>query len=195
MQILLIRHGQSEADILDVHEGRADFSLTSEGCEQANRMARRVLQEFPPEFIWASTLKRASETASILQETINCPIEFLPELQERNNGDLAGKPAKEVSYPSNLLPHEKLGTTGETQFEFRARAEHALSYIIANSQSYNRIAIVAHGWMITNLFHAFLGMPMVNDVYFLTGDTGIHLLEINERGSVVHFTNSTTHLK
>lgn len=27
MDILLIRHGQSEADILNVHEGRADFSL------------------------------------------------------------------------------------------------------------------------------------------------------------------------
>jgi bisphosphoglycerate-dependent phosphoglycerate mutase len=59
MQILLIRHGQSEADILDVHEGRADFLLTSEGRKQASLMAQRVLQEFPPEFIWASTLKRA----------------------------------------------------------------------------------------------------------------------------------------
>ena len=28
MQILLIRHGESEADILNVHEGRADFELT-----------------------------------------------------------------------------------------------------------------------------------------------------------------------
>lgn len=30
MQILLIRHGESEADILHVHEGRADFELTGQ---------------------------------------------------------------------------------------------------------------------------------------------------------------------
>ena len=28
MILLVIRHGQSEADILDVNEGRADFCLT-----------------------------------------------------------------------------------------------------------------------------------------------------------------------
>jgi len=28
MQILLIRHGESEANILNVHEGRTDFELT-----------------------------------------------------------------------------------------------------------------------------------------------------------------------
>jgi len=28
MNLLIIRHGQSEADILKVHEGRATFNLT-----------------------------------------------------------------------------------------------------------------------------------------------------------------------
>lgn len=28
MNILVIRHGQSEADILQVHEGRVDYPLT-----------------------------------------------------------------------------------------------------------------------------------------------------------------------
>jgi 2,3-bisphosphoglycerate-dependent phosphoglycerate mutase len=31
MEILLIRHGESEADLLQVHEGRADFELTDRG--------------------------------------------------------------------------------------------------------------------------------------------------------------------
>lgn len=31
MRILVIRHGESEADLLDVHEGRADFELTKRG--------------------------------------------------------------------------------------------------------------------------------------------------------------------
>ena len=38
--ILLIRHGESEADLLKVHEGRADFSLTEQGKQQAAAMAK-----------------------------------------------------------------------------------------------------------------------------------------------------------
>jgi 2,3-bisphosphoglycerate-dependent phosphoglycerate mutase len=74
MQILLIRHGESEADILNVHEGRADFPLTELGRKQVRLMAEKVKHEFPPDFIWASTLKRASETATILADKVGCPI-------------------------------------------------------------------------------------------------------------------------
>ncbi|MFE1631256.1 histidine phosphatase family protein [Brevibacillus reuszeri] len=195
MQILLIRHGQSEADLLDVHEGRADFPLTSVGIEQAKKMAMRVQEELPPDFIWASTLKRASETANILANKIGCPIKYLPELQEHNNGDLAGKPLTEGPHPSELLPHEKLGNVGETKIEFRARGEQIFSLIKKNSEEYNRIAIVSHGGMISRILESFLQLPVIHDAYFLTGDTGIHFIECNSRGRLVRFINCTSHLK
>lgn len=46
MRLLMIRHGQSEADILKVHEGRANFSLTQLGMAQAEIMAEYVTKEF-----------------------------------------------------------------------------------------------------------------------------------------------------
>ncbi len=42
MQILLIRHGESEADILNVHEGRADFELTERGRKQVGSLSQKV---------------------------------------------------------------------------------------------------------------------------------------------------------
>ena len=42
MILLLIRHGESEADILHVHEGRAGFPLTARGHRQALSMAKAV---------------------------------------------------------------------------------------------------------------------------------------------------------
>ncbi len=42
MKLLIIRHGESEADLLDVYEGRADFSLTERGHKQAEAMADYV---------------------------------------------------------------------------------------------------------------------------------------------------------
>lgn len=46
MQLLLIRHGQSEADILEVHKGRADYHLTELGQNQARKMASHVQKHF-----------------------------------------------------------------------------------------------------------------------------------------------------
>ena len=42
MRILVIRHGESEADILDVHEGRADFELTERGHRRVIGKANRT---------------------------------------------------------------------------------------------------------------------------------------------------------
>ncbi|MEH7493035.1 histidine phosphatase family protein, partial [Neobacillus niacini] len=144
MKILLIRHGQSEADLLNVHEGSADFPLTEEGVLQAEKMAKRVKAEIPPNIIWASTFKRARKTASILAETVGCPIHYLPELREHDNGDMAGKPLEVVEFPRHLLPHEKFGGYGESAIEFRSRGEHIFSYIKNASKEYNTIAIVTH---------------------------------------------------
>lgn len=49
-------------------------------------MAEKVKTEFPPDFIWASTLKRASETATVLADTIGCNVQFEDDLMEYNNG-------------------------------------------------------------------------------------------------------------
>lgn len=194
MKILLIRHGQSEADLLNVHEGSADFPLTEEGVLQAEKMAKRVLVEFPPEVIWASTFKRAGKTASILADTVGCPIHYLPDLREHGNGDMAGKPLDEVEFPWHLLPHEKFGGFGESAIEFRSRGEHIFSFIKNASKEYNTIAIVAHGGIISRIIESFLGLPFVHDTFFKTADTGIHLLEYTERGKVVVFSNSYSHL-
>lgn len=46
MRLLIIRHGESEADILDVHEGRADFELTERGHRQAEAMSKYVKEHY-----------------------------------------------------------------------------------------------------------------------------------------------------
>jgi 2,3-bisphosphoglycerate-dependent phosphoglycerate mutase len=61
MEILVIRHGESEDELVNVLE-----PLTSLGIEQSKKMSVRVSKEFPPELIWSSTLQRAKQTANIL---------------------------------------------------------------------------------------------------------------------------------
>lgn len=194
MQILLIRHGQSEADLLHVHEGSADYPLTDVGTRQAIKMAIRVKNEYPPQKIWSSTYKRAAKTGSILAEAVGCTIEYLYDLREHDNGEMAGKPLDEVPFPWHLQPHEKFGGFGESAMEFRARGESVFSQILASSKGFERIAIVSHGGMISRILESFLQIPFVHKSFFKTDDTGIHLLEINENGKLVLFANSSTHL-
>jgi 2,3-bisphosphoglycerate-dependent phosphoglycerate mutase len=193
MEILLIRHGESEADILQVHEGRADFELTDRGRKQVRAMADKVKREFPPDLIYASTLKRASETAKVLADTIGCPLQYEEELMEHNNGVQAGlnfEEAKSLKAPVYL--HDRFDE-GESHIEFRMRIETIFSKILADSK-HKRIAIVAHGGVINCLLRSFFDMPISKGFYFLNGDTGISFLEISERGKVVHFLNNTSHL-
>lgn len=51
MQLIVIRHGQSEADVLHVHEGRADFALTQTGHAQAARLAEYLKEHYKIEKI------------------------------------------------------------------------------------------------------------------------------------------------
>jgi 2,3-bisphosphoglycerate-dependent phosphoglycerate mutase len=198
MEILLIRHGQSEGDILQVHEGRADLLLTDHGRRQAKEMAKVVSEKYMPEVIWASTLKRARETAEIL--SVETGIEVIEEdsLREFNNGVLAGVPYAEakIRFPEpegGRKPHEPI-EEGESELEFRFRAQTVFSKILAESAGRKRIAIVSHGGMISNLLRAFLNLPVSSDTHFPTGDTGIHLLQVNGGQKKVMFLNDCGHL-
>ena len=102
MILLVIRHGESEADNLDVHEGRADFELTQKGHQQAAAMAKYVAGNYRLSRIYASTLKRAAQTAKHLSDETGIAIEFDPDLMEFNNGLLAGLSREEAD---RLYPH------------------------------------------------------------------------------------------
>ncbi|NLW17156.1 MAG: histidine phosphatase family protein [Firmicutes bacterium] len=197
MKLLVIRHGESEADLLKVHEGRADFALTEAGQRQAAAMAKWVAQHYPVDKIYASTLIRAQQTAKALAATTNAPLIDEPGLREHDNGLLAGLPFEEAAAkyppipnrPPHLAPYEM-----ESEIDFRCRVEKALSKIIHENTLESTIALVCHGGTIKMLYQAFLGLPIASDVVFATGDTGIHLWEYEPGKRRILFANRTAHL-
>lgn len=198
MELLIIRHGQSEADVLGVHEGRADFPLTELGEQQARLLTNYVANHFPPDIILASPLKRAKTTASILKESIGCELIVKNDLMEFNNGVLAGLSREEAAIkyplPERGRPFHLPIEGGESELEFRFRAERVFHTIIYDYQEFDRVAIVSHGGLISHLLKAFLRQPNSNEFVFATGDTGIHLLEIKESVRLIRFLNRLGHL-
>ncbi|NHM33704.1 histidine phosphatase family protein [Neobacillus terrae] len=101
------------------YSGSTDLPLTPNGLVQAEKMSQRVLKEFPPDFIWSSTLKRASETAEIISNTIGCSVKYIDSLKEQQES--------------------------ESHLDFRLRGEAVLSFIKENSETYTRISGITHG--------------------------------------------------
>ncbi len=196
-QLLLIRHGESEADLLKVHEGRADFPLTERGQQQAAAMGKWIAAHYAVDRIFASTLQRAAQSAQYLSQATLAPVVEDEDLMEFNNGLLAGLPFEEaaVRYPriENLPPDQSVYGQ-ETQYEFRARAERALARCLSQIPDGATAAIVSHGGMINQLFAALIGLPPAAAPRFLTGDTGIHLWILSQEGSRLMFANKQEHL-
>ena len=198
MVLLVIRHGESEADILDVHEGRADFELTQKGHRQAAAMARYVAGNYRLTRIYASTLKRAAQTARHLSDETGTAIEFDPDLMEFNNGLLAGLSREEADrlYPCvENLPIDQAMYGQESMVEFRSRAVNVLQKVLSENGSEAVIALVTHGGMVNQLYGALLHMPIGENCFFSTADTGIHIWEITENGSYVRKANIADHIK
>ncbi len=69
--------------------GQIDIPLNSEGISQA-RLAARYIEKHPVSHILSSPLKRAAETAQIIQDKIKTPIVMIEELKERHWGVIQG---------------------------------------------------------------------------------------------------------
>jgi len=198
MKLLIIRHGESEADILKVHEGRADFSLTEKGRRQAQKMSEWVSSNFQIDKIYCSPMARTRQTAVFLKEKTGLEPHFEDDLMEFNNGLLKGLPfdVALVKYPPvQNLPIDQSVYEMESLKEFRARAEGILNRIISENDPRSTVAVITHGGMIVQLYHCFLGLPIGFHPVFTTGDTGIHCWKIEGNTRRIEFSNRETHLK
>ena len=198
MILLVIRHGESEADILDVHEGRADFELTQKGHRQAAAMAKYVAGNFQLIRIYSSTLKRAAQTAKHLSDETGTAVEYEPDLMEFNNGLLAGlsrEKADRLYPPVENLPVDQAVYGQESKVEFRNRAVNVLQKALSENGPESVVAIVTHGGMVNQLYGALLHMPIGENCFFCTSDTGIHIWKITERGNYIVKANTDGHIK
>ncbi len=195
MKLLIIRHGESEADILNVHEGRADFELTERGHRQAEAMSEYVYQNYQLTKIYHSTLKRARQTAEHLASKTQVSLIPDEKLMEFNNGLLAGlkHSVADEKYPQMKVPVHSSVYEQESMLEFRYRAEYMLSKLMSENDDESIIAVVTHGGMINQLYRAFFKLLVEAEFAFRTGDTGIHEWIMNGNSRILLKANFIPH--
>ena len=89
MRILLIRHGQSKANVNGRIQG-PDDPLTDFGRHQAKLVGEHLAREYHFDLLVSSALHRARETASIIAEHTGHDVDHDPRFAEIMNGHSVG---------------------------------------------------------------------------------------------------------
>jgi len=160
-QITILRHGESVGNANGFHQGRFDFPLSEKGIKQAKQVAQYLQsgeQKF--DYLISSPLARARETAEIIAERLGMRVELNDEWMERDAGVLSGVHHEEANQkyppPEFIKLYDKIGQTGESQWELFLRAGRAINQLI--NRSYGRYLIISHGALMNMIMYVVLGI-------------------------------------
>jgi len=123
MNLLYLRHGQTDWNAQNLLQGRSDIPLNETGREQARARAAELIKRQPPvEVIYASPLVRARETAEIIQQALGVPLHEEGRLIEQCFGELEGKDRAGLIGGSIISHYEALGEAAITRQGVESRA-------------------------------------------------------------------------
>ncbi|MCK5709669.1 MAG: histidine phosphatase family protein [Deltaproteobacteria bacterium] len=89
MNLILIRHGETDWNRIGRCQGVADIVLNENGKRQAKELAES-LKNHDIKAVYSSHLKRAFETAQKIAKHHKLSVQVDPDLREMNQGDLEG---------------------------------------------------------------------------------------------------------
>lgn len=199
-KLFLLRHGQSEWNILNRVQGQEDTNLTDEGMLQARKAADRLYSE-DIDLIYSSDLKRAHETAKIVGERLDLDVNSIKELREIHFGIWQGKELKDIKMNHlekyNLWrsePHKFTLEEAESLLELQERMLKAVNSLIKDNPDKN-ILIVSHGTAIKTLILGLLDIDISKYNKLVIGNVGLSIIEFREFSPVLISLNETNHIR
>lgn len=189
----LLRHGERE--LTRVLAGRMPgVGLTAQGRVEITAVAERLASERVAA-LFASPLQRTRESAEILAERLDLPIEFRDDLLELDFGEWTGRTFDQIRTDPHWLPWSTQRSLaqipgGESMREVQRRMVEAMIEIAARHPD-DSVVLVSHGDVIRAGLVFALGMPLdfygrievaQGSVSTLRIDRGgVRVLAINER--------------
>lgn len=165
-EITLVRHGESVGNAQGYYQGQHDFPLTETGIKQVKALCQRWLIERKKyELVISSPLTRARQTAEILSQTLDIPLEINPLWMERDAGKISGLRPQEADdiypRPDFMSIYQPIGISGESQWQLYLRAGRAVEDLMNHSPG--SYLVVSHGGLLNMVLYAILGItPQAN---------------------------------
>ncbi|VAX19570.1 hypothetical protein MNBD_NITROSPINAE03-390 [hydrothermal vent metagenome] len=161
LNIVLIRHGQTEGNADGLIQGQNDTPLTADGIKDT--LAKAVkLREFKFNAVYCSDLGRARHTYRLLQGALPLLPEavYQEELREIDFGEYAGMKKEEIM--PTILRH-KADTSlkypgGESGDDLKTRVSRFLDFCLTRHEN-ETVLIVSHYGVIETVLRQFTDRP------------------------------------
>jgi|SRR3989344_516240 len=157
MKIILVRHGKHESN---EHDG----NLLTEGKKQAKLLALKLKGVRLDQF-YSSDLRRAKETADILEKQLKIPVIITSVLRE---------------WDSKIIKEKKDKWKKEHKDNFN-RLKKFIDKLVVNKKENKNILIVAHGQLNKLVISFLMEIDLIKSISFMQDNTCINVLEWNDR--------------
>lgn len=199
-EIFLIRHGETVWNTKKLIQGQLDSPLTDNGIRQSNLLSKRI-KKINPDIIYTSDLKRAIDTANIINQHINKDVIKISGVRERHWGVFQGAdwPKVKKFFPTQYKYYKNDSKNytipnGESYNQVTKRTMDTLSDIIKNHEN-QKIVVVTHGGVISPLIRNLLSIPYKTHRKFMISNTSITKLLYNEFGFSILSLGDIAHLE
>ena len=195
-RVLLVRHGESEANAGEIWQGATSSPLTAEGRHQAGLAAKRLAGR-PFDLVESSDLERSLHTAEIAG--------FRPRVEtgwrEGDIGVWEEQPGEwvEAHYGQDLARlHSdydlRMGKTGESPRQVSERGREALAGLVSRLEEGQTGLVFTHGGLIELVLWRLLGLPIGRRrLGFLSNTSFCELAFDGEEASILRY-NDAAHL-
>jgi len=198
-RLIIIRHGETEHNILGICQGWLNIPLNQNGLVQAKKLAEHLKNE-TIDVIYSSDLKRTLQTAKPIATIKNLPLIKNKKLREFNFGMLQGKTWDDIRTNYHHIMDELDDHSifdfkdhlGESRGEFHQRLTSFLQSI-EKKHPQQTVAIITHSG-VKRILLDLLGHNSYKE-NFRIGNTSITILEKDPSGKyqLIKF-NDTSHL-
>ena len=196
MKVFLVRHGETDYNANGTFQGYAPVPLSARGRRQAALVAER-LAAVPSRLLYSSDIRRAQETATIIGQRLELPVQPCEGLREWHVGDWTGKPAETYTAHLQALgahPVTYVPEGGESQLQTQER-------IVAQMQEFLRqhagetLVCVSHGKAIDLLARHVLGLDVMQPPSYRIANTSVNIFDFQDGAWEVVTLNEVYHLE
>ncbi len=197
--LLLLRHGQIDANRQGLWHGSTDSALTWRGRRQARKTARHIAAAHNPlAAIYTSPLERCRHTARAVEKLVGVTPEPVPELREYAIGEWEGLPfshlAEEHDFVGRALIDPDFSPPGgESLAEVTGRMVAAIRNIHDRHGADERVLIVGHGAAMAVALGSLLNDDPARWIEYPVANCSLTELMLSP-SPYVNFFNSTQHL-
>lgn len=199
--LILVRHGETEANVQQIWQGSLDAPLTARGQQQVTATAHYIVElnkQYPIQAFYVSPLPRAQSTAAAIAKAIALQPQIDEALREFDLGDWEGRSFVELKEKENLWNrwHKDpwfAPPGGESPRSFNQRAIQAFQQLAEQHQGQTILA-VTHGGLICNVLASWFGAGPDDWRRWEPHNCAVTVLAFNDQRWQAVLVNDTNHL-